>query len=341
MALAFAPRAAAAGPAFCPADHVAETIWLDDFESPEFGWQARLLTAGYRPGGSGQLAGSHWHFPPPQAGRQPWSGALNVWADILPDGLAPPEMSQSALAMRDGVALPAGAQLVFVHRFDFTALPGSMGVVEFSLDGGRSWQAYGTFLDSVPGMRSTHLDLSAFAGEALQLRFRVVTVAGADEPPQAGAFRGWAIDDVHIYRCVRQEQGQQPPPATTAPPPAKLGAPQSRQARGAALGLAVAPRPMRLKRGVKNRLRLFVWNRSGRGMRAVRICFRAPLRIVVGRRCTVIRHLPAGAMAELAFTVRLRPAVMLRRPRLAIRFVARGAKGAHATALRRYRLATA
>lgn len=331
-------KAEASGPALCPAGQGAVTAYLDSFESAELGWQVRHLTGsrGEPPVGRGGLAGSHWHFPPPEPGRQPWNGRLNIWADLFLDDENDPEGAESTIEMRSDPVVPESGRLTFIHRFDFTPLPGSYGTVEYSLDSGRSWHSLGAFSERVDGHRATHLDLSGHTGRPLRLRFRVVTVAPLEGrvPNPGREFRGWAIDDVHLYSCT--DRNLEPKQKST-PPPVRADGAARRLGQQFALS---ARRPFLLRRGTKNWLRAVFANRSSRGIRNVRVCFRAPLRLVQGRRCAVIRKLPARSSAELAFQVRVRPGIAPRRVRLMIRFVARHRDRTLASASRRYRLSS-
>lgn len=325
------PGATAAGPAVCPTGQQAVTAYLTDFENAAETltvWRASLPAgAPPMPATDGRLAQSHWHLPPPAPGDYPWSGSLNIWADILAGGPGRYGPGESMIELLRGFELPSAARLSFVHRFDFTAVPGSWGIVEASLDGGRSWRSLGGFSGAIESHRSSHFDLSAFAGQAFRLRFRLAVAAVDGDLPAAGdAFRGWAIDDVHLYTCAPG------PPATddrVVPEPA-------RQIKPAPLGMVAMSHP-RVLRG-RTSLRLRLVNTSRGPLRRLRICFRAPRRLIAGRRCARLKLLPAGAGAEVSFPVAVTPAA-LRRKRIGVVFAARRGKTVLATARRGYRLA--
>lgn len=333
--MAAATSAHADGPAVCPQGESAQTLHFESFESSPINWRATGQNGiGGRTGGEGQLDESHWYFPPPRPGRQPWSGSLNLWADILPDVPEAPQKGDSAVEMLSDLALPSDARLLFVHRFDFTALAGSYGSVERSLDGGQSWYSMGAFSTSVPAPRSTLFDLSDLAGHKVRLRFRVLTPAGSPgEQPETGSFRGWAIDDVHFYTCSDQA-GSSPVPS--APPVVKVER-EALRLQGSALKLDVLRLPLQLPRRAKTRLRLTLTN-PGPTLRRVRVCFQAPRRRLTGRRCTLIRKLPSRASAHVSFPVRVNAKGPRRKARLLIRFAAYSGNQVLATALRRFRL---
>ena len=349
--------AAAAAPAICPAGQAARTIYLSDFEGGAgggpAGWRATRIEPRdvALPATAGQLNGSHWHHPPPPPGNYPWGGQLNIWADTFPGGAVPEVAAASAIEMERAVTLPANARLTFIHRFDFTALAGgdggdpvrindyATGSVEFATEGGE-WGDARTFSGSVPDHRSSHFDLDQFKGKRLRLRFLLALTgdpAPGTLPPAGGAFRGWSIDDVHIYRCEQGEGGD----IGDSPPPEVPGSPDAvpRQLVRTAATLFVARRPSVLKRGAKASLRLAITNTQNVPFRRVRVCFRAPRRVLCGVRCTLIRRLPASSTAELVFRVRVSAKVPKRRKRLRVGFVARTHGTVVATAARRYRIA--
>lgn len=380
------PAIAAPGPAaLCPAGSQVTTIWTGDFENGAGGWGAQLFEpAGRLAGGTsaGQLAGSHWHLPASGLGGQPWRGTGNAWADTFPGGEAPSVPADSALSMAADVTLPADTRLTFVHRFNFDAGVGETGtmeqagagVVEYSVDGGVTWNdvapAGGSSLfagaaaggyngvarSDLPAeianplagraafvgrssddlqYRSSHLDLSALAGQRMRLRFRVATAAlpGA-EPPAPDSFRGWALDDVHFYGCGTGPEG----PAAPGSSPLPVGNDRSeRQLSGAPFVLTVTRRPRILRPRTRDRLRLLVSNAQPRAVRRVRICFRAARRLLAGNRCTRVKRLPGHATAEIAFPVRvLRPAA--RRNWIRVGFAAKLRGSLVAKTARRYRV---
>jgi hypothetical protein len=134
--------------------------------------------------------------------------------------------------MANAVTLPAGAFLHFQHATDFEidtfsgdSLDG--GVVEYSTDGGATWQdTSALFTNNGPngtlaeapqssnplagrkvfggvsrGYYSSKATLESLAGQSVKLRFRI----GTDElnPADQSAY-GWFVDDVRVYTCIDQ-----------------------------------------------------------------------------------------------------------------------------------------
>jgi hypothetical protein len=165
-------------------------------------------------------------------------------------GFDAPISADYAIQMTTGVTVPAGGLMHFMHAFGFDAEEGELydgGVIEYSVDGGGSWQDAGEMIvagatytgpieaDSNPldgrmafsgesgGYASSRLDLSSLAGEDVRFRFRIGTDSSVHD-------HGWFIDDVRIYRCADQTP---PPPAPPTPPalapaPAPASAPAKR-----------------------------------------------------------------------------------------------------------------
>ncbi len=207
------PRTAAT----CSSGKSAQTTWSDDFEdtaSSKAAWDARVLH-GTR---------DTWYYPQNPNNDPGWdgtwasSGSRNLFGDD------PAIRTDVAMTMTRSVKLPTGARLRFEHGFQFDADSSRNydgGVVEISIDGG-SWKdgrkymvqsAYnGTitssrgspikgrkaFVGSSRGWGATRLDLSSLAGRKVRIRCRLATDS------KAGSL-GWYIDDVRIYRCVRDD----------------------------------------------------------------------------------------------------------------------------------------
>jgi PKD repeat protein len=66
------------------------------------------------------------------------------------------------------------------------------GFVDVSIDGGSTWSSVATYTGAYSGSRS--IDLSAFAGEAARIRFRLVSDPLVSTP----AHLGWTIDNIRI-----------------------------------------------------------------------------------------------------------------------------------------------
>lgn len=167
-----------------------------------------------------------------EAGTSNWSGGTlygsNVWGwleDYASSGTHvlygwdSSTRTDSYAAMTTGVTLPAGGSyLRFAHAYEFEPYDYDGGVVEYSVNGGTTWQdagplfvdnpyngtiaaAYGNPLGGRPGFTrlsygytSSRLSLASLAGSAARFRFRI----GTDS--STGAM-GWLIDDVRIYTC--------------------------------------------------------------------------------------------------------------------------------------------
>ena len=119
------------------------------------------------------------------------------------------------------VAVPGGQPyLHFRHAFAFEPPDYDGGVVEYSTNGGATWQDAGGLIQTGKtyngtvnnlfgnplggnaayvffsnGYVSTRLDLSSLAGQTVRFRWRVGTDNGFD-------WLGWLLDDVRVYTCV-------------------------------------------------------------------------------------------------------------------------------------------
>ena len=147
--------------------------------------------------------------------QAPVSGQRSLRADNLD------VLSDSSAMLVDAIEVPADAWLHFRHAYvwEYDSYDGS--VPQFSTDNGMTWTTFAPELlqgERYPGMvqsdasisgqeafagdslgvGSTRIDLSAFAGQSLRLRF----LASTDQSFDAGAPDGWWIDDVRVYTCV-------------------------------------------------------------------------------------------------------------------------------------------
>lgn len=166
---------------------------------------------------SGSLSGSnYWYYPgeanPYGISAYATSGHSNFW------GYDYGGVADYYMAMTFDVTLPAGSKpyLYFKHAYDFESPNFDGGVVEYSKNGGISWQDAGALfthngytgtlstLYSNPlggrialvgcshGYVSSRLNLSSLAGQSVRFRFRI----GTDSSNVA---LGWFIDDILIY----------------------------------------------------------------------------------------------------------------------------------------------
>lgn len=212
-----APCAAAAVPV-CPAGQTCRDLFYDDMENTATGnWAGQVVAGSYL----------HWYYPQNSHTYNGFdatytsSGGHNLWGDAV-DG-----RSSSAVAMTRGVRLPAGASsyLHFQHAHAFERWQGlncDGGVVEYSIDGGGTWndvgwlpvvngyngtldQTYGAeyyhynnplmgraaFVGGSGGYLATRIDITALAGNDVRFRFRTGTDAEVGH-------MGWFVDDVRI-----------------------------------------------------------------------------------------------------------------------------------------------
>jgi hypothetical protein len=96
-----------------------------------------------------------------------------------------------SLAMRDPIKLPdGGVTLTFTTRQSITT-NSNFGFVELSNDGGVTWFRLARFTGAFSGTRE--FDLSGFAGQTVQLRFRLQTATGT-----ASTFQGWWVENINI-----------------------------------------------------------------------------------------------------------------------------------------------
>lgn len=205
-------------PAQCPANEAPvctigtpSNLFFDNIESGGSNWTA------------GAITGTPYWFVPQTSSTvglaEPYatSGVGNIW------GWGGPATSDTFLAMKNGVTLPAGAYLRFDHSFGFESssdLSGLYdgGIVEYSTNGGSTWSDAGSLFDSNDydyngtlysgnplgavaafagdsrGYISSRLDLGSLQGQNVRFRFRIGTDSSTYD-------YGWFIDDVHIYTC--------------------------------------------------------------------------------------------------------------------------------------------
>ncbi|HHX45213.1 MAG TPA: M4 family metallopeptidase [Chloroflexi bacterium] len=193
-----------------------QDVFYDDLERPEDGiWTAVTLEGVY----------NSFYYPqnPNDLGLDATyarSGVTNIW------GYDQEYIGDYAMVMMRDVVLPAGAYLRFEHAFAFEEAPkwgqgfgADGGVVEYSIDGGATWQDAGplfthngytgrlvegwgnplvgreAFVSASRGYITSRLDLRSLAGERFRVRFRIGTDDGGND-------YGWFIDNIHIYHCL-------------------------------------------------------------------------------------------------------------------------------------------
>jgi hypothetical protein len=110
--------------------------------------------------------------------------------------------NSGSLTQSTPVTVPAGAPVLKFLSYEETECNGNCSFdnrfVEISTDGGASWQTLGE-AGNEGVWYEPEFDLSAFAGQSAQLRFRFASVDGV-----ANGFFGWMVDHVQIaaFDCL-------------------------------------------------------------------------------------------------------------------------------------------
>ena len=210
------PRRAAPQQApLCAAGRSPVDVFFDDLEDPGSGRWAHERLRGTKRG---------WYYPQNPNNDPDWDG---TWASSGRYNFYAPNRSgrsDAVMRLRNGRELPEGAYLRFEHGYSFDADSRRRydgGVVEIKVGDGR-WRGVsdlfthggyngritrGTgnplagqraFSGNSRGWSSARVNLSAFAGRAIKVRFR----AASD---RAFGGRGWYVDDIRIYACARDD----------------------------------------------------------------------------------------------------------------------------------------
>jgi bacillolysin len=165
----------------------------------------------------------------------------------------PPVPSAWSAAMNTSVALPANAYLHFAHAFGFENPDYDGGVLEYSTNGGGSWNDAGSlfeingyngtinpffnnplhgragFIADSHGYISSRLNLSSLAGQSVRFRWRM----GEDN---IVSDLGWWVDDVQIYTCTT---------STPTNTPTRSQTPTASQTSTATSTATITPTPSR------------------------------------------------------------------------------------------------
>ena len=208
----------------CMPGQTATTVWSDSMEGPHQ-WVSSTATPAQP---------SAWYYgatAPPNGFPEPYAttGRNNLWgndADVRTD---------ASMTMATAVPLPVSPGSSYALRFNHAegmSVRGGRtvdgGVVEFSTDGGASWNDAGSRLRGVGGYTpytgtinadigndnplagraafvghsagyvASRFDVSDLAGSSIRLRFRIGVKSKETGDP--GDY-GWYIDDVAIVRC--------------------------------------------------------------------------------------------------------------------------------------------
>ena len=131
----------------------------------------------------------------------------------------PAAATDTSIAFAGGIVLPSGAFLHFAHAFGFQGPNFDGGVIEYTTDGGSTWNDAGSLFDfngytgvlasgsgnplsgrpafvgSSHGYGSSRLNLSPLAGQTVRFRWRMAL-------DSSGYDWGWWLDDVRIYTCA-------------------------------------------------------------------------------------------------------------------------------------------
>lgn len=173
------------------------TLFADDIETPSSAWRVAHDTG---------LVDLDWQV----SGERPYRGA-NAWH--APNSSA---ISDLYLVLELPDALPAGVELSFWHWYDIEYFYDG-GVIEISTNGGADWEDLGElivengYVDTLTtweaqplagrpaftgysdGWLQTRVDLTPFAGESPQVRFRYAS-------DESIGYEGWYVDDVRVGR---------------------------------------------------------------------------------------------------------------------------------------------
>jgi subtilisin family serine protease len=100
--------------------------------------------------------------------------------------------STASLTSATDIALPPALVTLTFESSEDLELDFDYGYVDVTTDGGATWTTIATYTGAFSGQRL--LNLSAFAGNNIRLRFRVV----ADSLVSTPVYQGWTIDDIRI-----------------------------------------------------------------------------------------------------------------------------------------------
>ncbi len=220
----------------CSAGQTPNDIFFDNMENTGSGNWASAASQGT----------DYWYYPQnPNAlsfdATYTTSGVFNIWgfAQGSPYGGA----SDTNIAMTLNTSLPPASTpyLHFAHAYAFETGSYDGGVLEYSTNGGGSWNDAGSlmtdngyngtissgnplgarsgFVNNSNGYVSTRLNLSTLAGQNVRFRFRMGTDGTVYD-------WGWFIDDVRIYTCSAAQTSTPTRTATaTGPTPTRTQTP--------------------------------------------------------------------------------------------------------------------
>ena len=164
----------------------AQILFEDDFEGPFTAWTTT---------GQWDLTSSSSHSPSTSLTDTPLGNYSN--------------QTTTSATLTVGVAVPAGGTLSFWHRYDIEE-GWDYGYAQVSGDGG-AWTNVGTYTGLQSAWTQIEVDLSAYAGQSVRVRFELDTDYSVIED-------GWYIDDVMI-EGVGSTNALPPAPALLGPLP--------------------------------------------------------------------------------------------------------------------------
>ncbi len=164
----------------------AQILFEDDFEGPFVNWTTT---------GEWDLTTSSSHSPSTSLTDTP-VGEYN-------------DQTTTSATLTDGVLVPAGGTLSFWHRYDIEE-GWDYGYAQVSGDGG-GWTTVGTYTGLQNAWTQVEVDLSAYAGQAVRVRFELDTDYSVTED-------GWYVDDV-VIEGVGSSNELPPAPALIDPAP--------------------------------------------------------------------------------------------------------------------------
>jgi Zn-dependent metalloprotease len=191
-------------------------LFFDGLENNSSNWTFGALTGT-----------SRWQRDSPY-GAYAHSGSHFLYADDSPSA-----KSDSFAAMNSSISLPANAYLHFAHAFGFQGTGSDGGVLEYSTNGGSTWNDAGSLFDTngyngtittanntlnpraafvadSHGYISSRLSLASLAGQSVRFRWRMATDLSLFD-------WGWFVDDVRIYTCATSPTNTPTNTPTTTP----------------------------------------------------------------------------------------------------------------------------
>ncbi len=207
------PGAAAPEAPVCATGTQPQNLFSDDFENPASGkWSYDTVNLG--------VGGFYrWAYQSEVGHDYATTGHDGLW------GLDLGSTADRRVQTANAVALPAGSNafLHFRHAYDFDTMGGGNGdggVVEYSTNGGGTWQDLASHFDAngyngtlAPGGSNPLAGMSAYVGRShgyVSSRASLAALSGQDvrfrfrlgENAEHGTYPyGWFVDDVAVYTC--------------------------------------------------------------------------------------------------------------------------------------------